>query len=146
MALLFRRLALIIGYLDFLLWPRLWHGTKFVAQVAYFVAIRVDSSNVRLLHVRPDVIIFHIFFFFAFFPCFTLSTIFEAYTSLYRTFPRGCFRPDVGRKGSIKKFAIHRILSVFFRNEVRAHTDKQDSRSATCIYIHTHINTHLNRS
>lgn len=146
MALLFRRFALIIGYLDFLLWPRLWHGTKFVAQVAYFVAIRVDSSNVRLLHVQPDVIIFHIFFFFVFFPCFTLSTIFEAYTSLYRTFPRGCFRPDVGRKGSIKKFAIHRILSVFFRNEVRAHTDKQDSRSATCIYIHTHINTHLNRS
>lgn len=145
MALLFRRLALIIGYLDFLLWPRLWHGTKFVARVAYFVVIRVDiircvdSSNVRLLHVQPDVIIFDMFFFFAFFPCFTLSTIFEAYTSLYRTFPRGCFRPDVGRKGSIKKFAIHRILSVFFRNEVRAHTDKQDSRSATCIYIHTHI-------
>lgn len=120
------------------------------ARVACFVAIRVDiircvdSSNVRLLHVQPDVIIFDIFFFFAFFPCFTLSTIFEAYTSLYRTFPRGCFRPDVGRKGSIKKFAIH--LSVFFRNEVRAHTDKEDSRSATCIYIHTHINTHLNRS
>lgn len=99
----------------------------------------VDSSNVCLLHVQPDVIIFDIFFFFAFFPCFTLSTIFEAYTSLYRTFPRGCFRPDVRRKGSIKKFAIHRILSVFFRNEVRAHTDKQDSRSATCIYIYTHI-------
>lgn len=94
----------------------------------------VDSSNVCLLHVQPDVIIFDIFFFFAFFlPCFTLSTIFEAYTSLYRTFPRGCFRPDV------RRFAIHRILSVFFRNEVRAHTDKQDSRSATCIYIYTHI-------
>lgn len=117
------------------------------ARVAYFVAIRVDiircvdSSNVRLLHVQPDVIIFDMFFFFAFFPCFTLSTIFEAYILSIGRFQEDASVQMLEEKGRSKSLRFI-VFFLFFSETKCVHTRINRIRGVLRVYIYTHTYKH----